>query len=83
MSEARAVLADLLERLELSGEAWLDRVVIAGTDPVVPSRYKPGLASAVSLGAYAAGIAEIWREPDHETEVLAAGTIISDLRRKA
>ena len=32
---------------------------------------------------YQAGIAETWREPDHETEVLAAGTIISDLRRKA
>ena len=32
---------------------------------------------------YEAGIAEIWREPDHEAEVLAAGTITSDLRRKA
>lgn len=32
---------------------------------------------------YQEGIAETWREPDHEAEVLAAGTIISDLRRKA
>lgn len=32
---------------------------------------------------YQAGIAETWREPDHEAEALAAGTIISDLRRKA
>ena len=32
---------------------------------------------------YEAGLAETWREPDHEAEVLSAGTIISDLRRKA
>jgi glutathione S-transferase len=32
---------------------------------------------------YEAGLAETWREPDHEAEVLAAGTIISDMRRKA
>ena len=61
MSEARGILANLLETLGFMGEAWLDHITIAGTDPVVPSRYKPGLASAVSLGAYAAGIAEIWR----------------------
>ncbi|SMQ72096.1 glutathione S-transferase [Devosia lucknowensis] len=30
---------------------------------------------------YEAAIAETWREPDHEAEVLAAGTIIEDLRR--
>ena len=29
---------------------------------------------------YAAGLAETWREPDHEAEVAAAGTIIEDLR---
>ena len=29
---------------------------------------------------YAAGLAETWREPDHETEVGAAGTIVEDLR---
>ena len=32
---------------------------------------------------YEAGIAETWREPDHEAEAVAAGTILSDLRRKA
>ena len=32
---------------------------------------------------YQAGIAETWREPDHEAEAVAAGTILSDLRRKA
>ena len=32
---------------------------------------------------YAAGLAEIWREPDHEAEVHAAGTIIEDLRATA
>lgn len=32
---------------------------------------------------YEAGIAETWREPDHEAEAQAAGTIVSDFRRKA
>lgn len=32
---------------------------------------------------YEAGIAEPWREPDHEAEVLAAGRIVSDIRAKA
>lgn len=30
-----------------------------------------------------AGLAEIWREPGHEAEVLTVGTITSDLRRTA
>lgn len=29
---------------------------------------------------YAAGLAETWREPSHEADVLATGTIIEDLR---
>ena len=32
---------------------------------------------------YTAGLAETWREPDHEAEVAAAGTIIEDLRATA
>ncbi|ESX04971.1 MULTISPECIES: glutathione S-transferase family protein [unclassified Mesorhizobium] len=32
---------------------------------------------------YAAGLAETWREPDHEAEVAAAGTIVEDLRATA
>lgn len=32
---------------------------------------------------YQAGLAETWREPDHEADARAAGTIISDLRRTA
>ena len=32
---------------------------------------------------YAAALAETWREPDHEAEVSAAGTIIEDLRASA
>lgn len=54
-------LSDLLQRLALPKDIWLDRVRIHGQDPVVPSRYRPGLASAVALGAYAAGIGEVWR----------------------
>lgn len=29
---------------------------------------------------YASGIAETWREPDHEQEILAAGILVADLR---
>ncbi|UVK38048.1 glutathione S-transferase family protein [Mesorhizobium sp. AR10] len=32
---------------------------------------------------YDAGLAETWREPDHEAEVTAAGTIVEDLRATA
>ncbi|MES0134674.1 glutathione S-transferase family protein [Mesorhizobium sp. M0016] len=32
---------------------------------------------------YGAGLAETWREPDHEAEVAAAGTIVEDLRATA
>ncbi|MFD1987848.1 glutathione S-transferase family protein [Mesorhizobium newzealandense] len=32
---------------------------------------------------YAAGLAETWREPDHEAEVRAGGTIIEDFRATA
>jgi len=32
---------------------------------------------------YEAGLAETWREPDHEAEVAAAGTIVEDLRATA
>ena len=32
---------------------------------------------------YAAGLAETWREPDHEAEVAAAGTVTEDLRATA
>ena len=61
MSESRSVLSSLLEKLALSDVDWLDHTTIAGQDPVVPSRYKPGLASAAALAAYAIGIGEIWR----------------------
>ncbi len=32
---------------------------------------------------YASGLAEIWREPDHEQEILAAGKLIADLRQQS
>ena len=32
---------------------------------------------------YEAGLAETWREPDHEAEVLAVGTVTADLRATA
>ncbi len=59
MTNTKTAVSDLLRRLALPGD-WLDRISIDGEDPVVPSRYRPGLASAAALAAYAAGIAEIW-----------------------
>src|SRR5262245_45914864 len=62
MLDTAAVLAGLTERLGLRPE-WLDHSIsITGTDPVVPSRYRPALASAAALAAHAIGVAEIWRQ---------------------
>lgn len=30
---------------------------------------------------YASALAEIWRDPDHEQDILAAGTLVADLRQ--
>lgn len=38
------------------------------------------LAQPAMLEWYASALAETWREPDHEAEILAAGKLISDLR---
>lgn len=54
-------LAALAGQLGLPAD-WLSRTRIEGLDPVVPSRYRPGLASAVALAAQAIGVAEIWRQ---------------------
>jgi crotonobetainyl-CoA:carnitine CoA-transferase CaiB-like acyl-CoA transferase len=57
---AKDALARLLERLDLPAHGLGKDVVIQGSDPVVPSRYRPGLASATALAAHAVGIREIW-----------------------
>ncbi|KRA53085.1 CoA transferase [Devosia sp. Root635] len=61
MTYANAALSDLLQKLALPADHWSEHITIRGQDPVVPSRYRPGLASASALAAFAAGIAEIWR----------------------
>ncbi|CAH1691167.1 CoA transferase family III [Hyphomicrobiales bacterium] len=66
---ARDVLARLLERLDLPLGSVDEDVVIHGADPVLPSRYRPGLASAAALAAHAIGIREIWtaRGGEHQS----------------
>lgn len=59
--ESQFALRDLLRQLQLP-EDWLARVNMVGADPVAPSRYRVGLASASALGAMAVGIGEIWRQ---------------------
>lgn len=59
--QANDVLKDLLTRIGLSEQADHAMIEFAGMDPVVPSRYRPGLASAVALAANAVGIEKIWR----------------------
>ncbi len=61
MSDPRFVLQHLLHLLQLP-ETWLSRTHIAGVDPVVPSRYRVGLASASALAAMAVAVGEVWRE---------------------
>lgn len=67
MSQPRRALTDLLKRLGLSG-TWADQVTIEGADPVVPGRYRPGLASSVALAAQAAAISEIWHQRSGVTQ---------------
>lgn len=66
----QAALARLIEQLGLPAE-WLARTQISGLDPVVPSRYRPGMASAVALAAQAIGVAEIWRQRGGVAQSLA------------
>jgi crotonobetainyl-CoA:carnitine CoA-transferase CaiB-like acyl-CoA transferase len=63
-------LAELVAQLGLPAD-WLARTRISGMDPVVPSRYRPGLASAVALAAQAIGVAEIWRQRGSAEQQLA------------
>lgn len=62
MSMQCPALARLLNQLSIPAADWLSKVRISGNDPVVPSRYRMGLASAAALGAMAAGVGEIWRQ---------------------
>jgi crotonobetainyl-CoA:carnitine CoA-transferase CaiB-like acyl-CoA transferase len=71
-------LAGLLGRLGISAGEDHASIQFTGADPVVPSRYRPGLAAAVSLAANAAGIAEIWRLRGGKRQ-----SIDIDLRRAA
>jgi crotonobetainyl-CoA:carnitine CoA-transferase CaiB-like acyl-CoA transferase len=75
--QAESVLLDLLARLGLPGTAS-HSVEFTGVDPVVPSRYRPGLASAVALAANALGVAEIWRMRGGRVQEISV-----DLRRAA
>lgn len=79
---AKEALTDLLARIGLpSGglhEPGFTSLGFTGADPVVPSRYRPGLASAVALAANAVGIAEIWRMRGGRPQSIGV-----DLRRAA
>ncbi|MBP2562291.1 crotonobetainyl-CoA:carnitine CoA-transferase CaiB-like acyl-CoA transferase [Neorhizobium galegae] len=79
---AKEALADLLARIGMSSDASpgssYASVEFTGADPVVPSRYRPGLASAVALAANAVGISEIWRMRGGRTQSIGV-----DLRRAA
>lgn len=71
MSPHHAALAQLLERMALPADEWLGHVTMTGVDPVVPSRYRAGLAAASALAAQAVGIAEIWRRRGHGMQEIA------------
>lgn len=68
MPQQHTVLVRLLQQLALPAEDWMPRMQITGEDPVVPSRYRTGLASATALGAMAVGIGEIWRHRGGEMQ---------------
>lgn len=63
-------LQDLLASLGLDPEAGCRNVVFTSADPIVPSRFKLGTASAVALAAQAVGIRDIWRSRAGEDQTL-------------
>lgn len=75
---ARSVLQSLLTTLDLPLEAIDRNIRLVGRDPVVPSRYRVGLASACALAAQAVGIIEIWKQRGGRDQ-----TVTIDLRRAA
>src|SRR5258707_1560641 len=75
---AGSLLRKLLTTLELPPEAAERNIRLTGQDPVVPSRYRVGMASSVALAAQAVGIMEIWKQRGGGDQV---ATI--DLRRSA
>jgi crotonobetainyl-CoA:carnitine CoA-transferase CaiB-like acyl-CoA transferase len=73
------VAAALARRLgQLGLPADQAQVAFSAADPVVPSRYRTGMASAVALAANAVGIEAIWRQRGGRPQSLAV-----DLRRAA
>jgi crotonobetainyl-CoA:carnitine CoA-transferase CaiB-like acyl-CoA transferase len=77
-TSARPVVQSLLSRLDLPLEAIDRNIRLVGRDPVVPSRYPVGLASASALAAQAVGIIEIWKQRGGRDQ-----TVTIDLRRAA
>ena len=77
-NDARSVLSTLLNTLELPLEAIDRNIRLVGRDPVVPSRYRVGMASATALAAQAVGIIEIWKQRGGRDQ-----TVTIDLRRAA
>ena len=62
------------------GPAHADGLSFEGAAAAYPAR----LLDLPSMREwYASGLAEAWREPDHEAEVRAAGMIVEDLRATA
>ncbi len=75
---AESVLRTLLATLDLPPDAVERNIRLTGRDPVVPSRYRVGLASSAALAAQAVGIIEIWKQRGGRDQV---ATI--DMRRAA
>lgn len=71
-------LRELLTRLELPLDGVGRDVRIRGSDPVVPSRYRLGLATATAIAAQATGILEIWKKRGGRSQ-----TVGVDLKRAA
>src|SRR5579871_1611077 len=76
--DARSALTILLNTLGLPLDAIDRNIRLVGQDPVVPSRYRVGMASATALAAQAVGIIEIWKQRGGRDQ-----TVTVDLRRAA
>ncbi len=72
MTAPRDILAGLWRSLDLPAAA-LDRVALAGSEPVLPSSFRVDAAAQATIAAVAAAAALAWRRRDGAAQDIAVG----------
>ncbi|HVI53045.1 MAG TPA: CoA transferase [Candidatus Sulfotelmatobacter sp.] len=77
--------ADALHELLKAGrlEDHQSRIVVTGSDPVYPTRYRIGQAAATALAAQSAAIAAIWQDRSGRSQDIAIDTAAAAMSLEA